>query len=200
VAKTDDPSSIDPLTAPAPRVLIAGIGNIFLGDDAFGCEVAQRLLQSESPAGVKIVDFGIRGLDLMYALSEPWDAAILIDAVPRGEAPGTLFLIEVGIADIAEAGRASPMLEAHSMNPLNVLRAAAAMGSLPNRIYIVGCQPSAVPEDDIQMEISEPVWRSLEPAMQMVQQIIRRLFAAPPDTIEPDSIEQSSPNISAAHR
>ncbi|HEX2267996.1 MAG TPA: hydrogenase maturation protease, partial [Pyrinomonadaceae bacterium] len=77
------------------RILVAGIGNIFLGDDAFGCEVVQRLLQRELPPEVSVVDFGIRGFDLAYALLEDYELSILVDATPRGDAPGTLYVIEI---------------------------------------------------------------------------------------------------------
>jgi len=79
-----------------PRILIAGVGNIFLGDDAFGVEVVQQMAGRTFPPGVRIVDFGIRGLDLTYALLEDYDAAIIVDALPRGQAPGTLYVVEPG--------------------------------------------------------------------------------------------------------
>src|SRR5438128_1754175 len=85
------------MTTPPPdrrAVLVAGVGNIFLGDDAFGVEVAQRLARRPLPAGVRVVDFGIRGLDLAYALLDPYEAVILVDAMPRGEQPGTLYVLE----------------------------------------------------------------------------------------------------------
>ncbi|MBA3833612.1 MAG: hydrogenase maturation protease, partial [Chthoniobacterales bacterium] len=86
------------------RILLAGIGNIFLGDDAFGCEVAQELTRSQLPAGVTACDFGIRSYDLAYAMLEPNDAVILIDAAPRGEEPGTIFLLELEINKVDKAG------------------------------------------------------------------------------------------------
>ena len=89
-----------------PRILVAGIGNIFMGDDAFGVEVARRLSQRTLPAGVRVSDFGIRGFDLAYALQDGYETTILIDACPRGEEPGTLFVVEPDLAEIsASAGR-----------------------------------------------------------------------------------------------
>jgi hydrogenase maturation protease len=123
---------------------------------------------------VRIIDFGIRGLDLMYALADGCDVAILIDAVPRGETPGTLFLLEPEIESISADATASPMLEAHSMDPVKVLRSAAAMGNLPAQIFIVGCEPSPLPEEDMQMEISAPVQASIEEAVAMVERIVHR--------------------------
>src|SRR5262249_12823080 len=97
------PEELEPLVAedrPAePRVLVAGIGNIFLGDDAFGPEVAAALLARPCPPGVQIADFGIRGLDLAYALTDGYDAAVLVDAAPRGERPGTLQVLEPDLPD-----------------------------------------------------------------------------------------------------
>ena len=167
----------------AKRILVAGIGNIFLGDDAFGTEVAQRLLRLPPRDGVAVIDFGIRGLDLMYALGDGYDVAILIDAVPRGEEPGTLFLLEPLLdGDSAEAS--SPPLEAHSMDPLKVLRAVAATGTLPARTFIVGCQPAPVPdEDEMRMDMSAPVRGAIEPAVAMVQEIVSRHIGEQPDKL-----------------
>src|SRR5438270_10803156 len=94
-----------------PRVLVAGIGNIFLGDDAFGVEVAQRLAQRPLPAGVRVVDFGIRGLDLTYALLDGQDAVILVDATLRGGPPGTLYVIEPEAEGRPEPGAADLLIE-----------------------------------------------------------------------------------------
>ena len=102
----------------AARVLLAGIGNIFLGDDAFGVEVVAKLRERALPDGVEVVDFGIRGVDLAFAL-ERCDAAVLIDATARGGAPGTLYVIEPQIRDMEGSSEgASP----HAMTPERVLR------------------------------------------------------------------------------
>ena len=77
-----------------PRVLVAGIGNIFLGDDGFGVEVADRLAGRTLPDGVQVADFGIRGVHLAYELLDGYDALVLVDAVPMGEPPGTVAIIE----------------------------------------------------------------------------------------------------------
>src|SRR5580698_8216127 len=103
------------------RVLVAGIGNIFLGDDAFGVEVVNRLLQRPQPEGVKVVDFGIRGLDLTYALLDGWDAVILVDAVPRDQPAGTLFVIEPDRSDSIPAAPTEMLVETHDMHPTKVL-------------------------------------------------------------------------------
>src|SRR6185369_15085580 len=100
-------------------ILVAGIGNIFLGDDAFGCEVVQRLSRRPQPEGVRVIDFGIRGLDLVYALLKNNDAVILIDATARGGQPGTLYVIDPEIPEDVHAA-----LETHEMNPMHVLAVA----------------------------------------------------------------------------
>jgi hydrogenase maturation protease len=167
-----------------PRILIAGIGNIFLGDDAFGSEVAQRLLRLPPRDGVAVIDFGIRGLDLMYALGDGLNLAILIDAVPRGEAPGTLFLLEPLLDQDGAQGSPSP-LDTHSMDPLKVLRAVASNGALPARTFIVGCEPSPFPdEDEVQMEMSPPVRAAVDEAVGMVQQIVARYLTNPEDKLD----------------
>jgi hydrogenase maturation protease len=111
-----------------PRVLVAGIGNIFLGDDAFGVEVVRRLSAHELPQNVRVTDFGIRGYDLAYALLDGYDTTILIDACPRGEPAGTLYVIEPDVSEVSSPEDQQSAVEAHSMNPLNVLRLATSMG------------------------------------------------------------------------
>src|SRR5271165_3610783 len=106
------------------RILIGGIGNIFFGDDAFGVEVARRLSGRPLPEGVRVVDFGIRGLDLAYALLDPYDAVILVDAVPRGGQPGTLYVLEPEL-DAVDAP--PPMVEPHALDPWKVLHLAQSL-------------------------------------------------------------------------
>ena len=104
-----------------PRILVGGIGNIFLGDDAFGVEVVKRLAAKRLPRGVEVVDFGIKGLDLTYALLDGYDAVILVDAVPRGQQPGTVYVIEPE-PDNVTVDSVDDLLEAHSLDPAKVLR------------------------------------------------------------------------------
>src|SRR3984893_13471551 len=148
--------------AKMPRILVAGIGNIFLGDDAFGVEVARRLSAREWPANVRVTDFGIRGYDLAYALLDGYDTTILIDACPRGEPAGTLYVIEPDVHELEAASAGSPeerqgAVEAHSMNPLNVLRLATSMGGPLKRVLLVGCEPDTLGPEEGQMGLSEPV-------------------------------------------
>jgi hydrogenase maturation protease len=156
----------------AKRVLVAGIGNIFLGDDGFGCEVARRLASGALPEGARVRDFGIRGLDLAFELLEPWDEAILVDAMARGGAPGTLYVLEPETASGPESG-ATP-LEAHAMTPDVVLRNRAALGGGPLRVRVVGCEPGALPgdQDDPCAELSAPVAAAVDPAVALVRELL----------------------------
>src|SRR6516225_6995608 len=106
------------------RILIACVGNIFLGDDAFGVEVARVLATREFPEGVQVVDFGIRAFDLAYALLDPWDVVILVDAVPRGDVPGTLYTLEPDLDSIASGQAEDAPLDGHSMDPVKVVQSA----------------------------------------------------------------------------
>lgn len=163
------------------RILVGGIGNIFLGDDGFGVEVATRLAQRPQPEGVRVVDFGIRGLDLVYALLEPYEAVILADLVTRGGEAGSLYVIEVETP--AEAPVA---LEAHGMDPVKVLALARSLGAAAAPTYVVGCEPERVTDPDsgdVQVGLSEPVAAAVPIAVEMVESLLARLVAVP--TCEP---------------
>ena len=154
------------------RVLVAGIGNIFLGDDAFGGEVVQRLQRRPLPKGVRVEDFGIRSYDLVYALMEDWDLAILVDALPRGEAPGTVYTLEPEV--LTEAG-SSMMVDAHSMNPVSVLQMLDAMGAQKGRLLVVGCEPATVePDPEGNIGLSAPVKAAVEGAVSVIEDLIIR--------------------------
>lgn len=157
-----------------PRILVAGIGNIFLGDDAFGVEVAQRLLRMPWPGHVSVADYGIRGFDLTYALLDDYDAAILVDAVPRGEAPGTLYVIEPDLSALGDAGAGDAMIETHGMNPMRVLAMVQAMGGAPRRVLLLGCQPAACGDEE-SMGLSEPVAAAVDEAVRMVCSLVDRI-------------------------
>lgn len=165
------------------RILIACIGNIFLGDDGFGVEVAQRLMSRQHhqyPAGVQVVDFGIRGIDLAYALLDEYDMLILVDAIPRGGAPGTLYLIEPDLSDLSfekgvDAGRVA--LDNHSMDPVKVLAYAMSLGAKPIHTLLVGCEPSLMNESDyteMQMGLSEPVQVAVDEAVKMIDSLVEQ--------------------------
>lgn len=175
----------EPAEGAAGQVLVACVGNIFLGDDAFGVEVAQRLLQQEQRPGVEVVDFGIRGVELAYTLLDHYAALVLVDALPRGGAPGTLYVIEPelpaegegeGAVHGAEQGRIA--LETHSMDPVKVLAFARALGARPIRTVVVGCEPSAPGSegyDEMRMELSAPVQAALDEAVTLVHAVVAQL-------------------------
>jgi hydrogenase maturation protease len=146
-------------------ILVAGIGNIFLGDDAFGSEVARQLASRPQRAGVRVIDFGIRGLDLVYALLNDNDAVILIDATARGGEPGTLYVIEPEIPE-----GVSSSIQTHEMNPAHVLAVARQMGATLRNVRVVGCEPDYV--DDERMGLSDRVSKAVEQAVQIVESLI----------------------------
>jgi hydrogenase maturation protease len=158
------------------KILIAGIGNIFLADDAFGVEVANRLATQSFPPGVRVVDFGIRGFDLAYALMEGYETTILVDAYPGEGEPGTLFVVEPDLAEINQ-GVSQSTVEAHAMNPVSVLRMAAGMGAQLKRILLVGCVPATLGPEEGQMGLSEPVTTAVGEAVKLVASLVTRVLA-----------------------
>ncbi len=156
------------------RVLIAGVGNVFLGDDAFGVEVVKRLAGRALPEGVEVVDFGIRGMDLAYALQDDYELVVFVDATPRGEEPGTVYLIE---PEIEEDGEVT--LDTHGMDPVKVMKLARSLGARPTRILVVGCEPkvmiSGEDYDDMLMELSEPVRAAVEEAVKLVESLVEEI-------------------------
>lgn len=174
------------------RVLVAGIGNIFLGDDAFGVEVAQRLLAQGTaslPAGVCVADFGIRSYDLAYALTDGCDAAVLVDAVARGEAPGTVFLIEPNLGALpADTGP----VNSHGMNAARALQLAKTVGALPPKILLVGCEPAVLETDEL--GLSPAVAAAVPGAVRMVEELARSLCQTDP----PSSLVSTKENPDAS--
>jgi hydrogenase maturation protease len=155
-----------------PRILVAGIGNIFLGDDAFGVEVIRRLSAQELPETVRVRDFGISGYDLAYALLDGYDLTILVDACPRGDAPGTLYVIEPEVNQDDQSESAPIALDAHTMNPVSVIRMARTMGPISKRIVLVGCEPATLGGEEGRMGLSETVSASVDGAVKLVEKLI----------------------------
>jgi hydrogenase maturation protease len=150
-------------------ILIAGIGNIFNGDDGFGVAVASALARMRLPESVRVADYGIRGIDLAFALMDGYDVAILVDAVSRGEAPGTLYTIEPDLDGISEDG----VFEgAHGLNPVKVLAMAKSMGARFGRVLVLGCEPATLGDDSGFIGLSEPVAAAVEPAAQMIRELV----------------------------
>jgi hydrogenase maturation protease len=166
----------EPHAAKTPTILIAGIGNIFLGDDAFGVEVASRFANRELPAGVRVTDFGIRGFDLTYALIDGADLTILVDACPRGGTAGDLYVIEPDLSSPARES-APAAVDAHSMNPVNVLRAAQAMGGPLKKILLLGCEPQTFGPEEGHMGLSAPVAEAVERALPLLESVVSRVLS-----------------------
>jgi hydrogenase maturation protease len=181
------------------RVLIAGIGNIFLGDDAFGVEVVRALADSSWPDEVEVKDFGIRGYDLACALGDGYDAVILVDATPRGQAPGTVYLIEpdlptqnlVGTDSTPSHSTASRLtasqravnsgedvLDGHSLDPVRALQMAQALGGVaPRGLYLVGCEPGELGPAEGGISLSEPVQAAVPQAIELIENLVRQLLS-----------------------
>ena len=158
------------------EILIACIGNIFLGDDGFGVEAARALAAAGLPPQVQVIDFGIRGLDLAYALLDPWRAVVLVDAVPRGGTPGTLYLLQPE----GSGAEDQPGIDPHSMDPVRVLATARSLGDVTAEVYIVGCEPLDFGDElEGRMELSPQVAAAVPEAVAMVQDLVARLQEQP---------------------
>jgi hydrogenase maturation protease len=175
-----DSSEVEPLSrneqrqdaVPKPRILVAGIGNIFLGDDGFGVEVAQELSRSHLSATVRVVDFGIRGLDLAYALQDGYETTILIDAFPHSQTPGTVSVIEPDLNNLDASTGARDFLNPHAMNPVNVLSMATSMHGNLKRILLVGCEPATLGGEEGKMGLSAPVKAAVREAVRLVEELV----------------------------
>jgi len=153
------------------RILVAGVGNVFLGDDGFGVEVARRLATESLPAAVHVADFGIRGVHLAYELLQGYDTLVLLDAASRGEPPGTVFVLEPDFThehSLAH-GDSGFLLDAHSLDPEMVLAILKDLGGRVGRVLIVGCEPADVSEG---MALSAPVQRAVDEAVRVVRALV----------------------------
>ena len=144
------------------RVLVAGIGNIFFGDDGFGSEVARRLAD-EALTGARVEDFGIRCMHLAYELLAGYDAAVVLDAAPRGGEPGTLYVIE------AEPAEHPGAPDAHRMDLQNVFAFVRMLDGVPPPVTVVGCEPLCVDEG---IGLSPAVTRAVDAALPVVRRVV----------------------------
>jgi hydrogenase maturation protease len=159
------------------KILVAGLGNIFLGDDAFGSEVARLLMGRELPENVRVVDFGIRGLDLAYTLLDAKeDVTILVDATPRGGEIGTLYTIEPDLSELDNLDAEQMQIEPHGMNPMKVLAMVKSMGGEFKRILLVGCEPEMLAPDEEKMGLNEPVALAVDEAVKTVESLISKIL------------------------
>jgi hydrogenase maturation protease len=164
------------------KILVVGIGNIFFGDDAFGCEVARELSHRALPDNVRVEDYGIRSYDLAYALMEDYDATIMVDTVSRGQAPGSLYLIE---PDLSNPGEQNEIPNGHSLNPASVLQMVRSLGGVPRGIYLVGCEPAVLDSDDGELGLSAVVQASVPLALELIEKLIHDLLSKTKTTTPP---------------
>jgi hydrogenase maturation protease len=156
------------------KILVAGIGNIFLGDDAFGSEVARRLMNETLPEEVRVADFGIRSYDLAYAMMEEYDVTIFVDITSQSQSPGTLYLIEPDLNQLDQLDE--KMADAHSMNPVRVLQMLRTFGSSPKKLYLVGCEPATLEVEDGEIGLSESVEGAVPQAIELIKSLVDDLF------------------------
>lgn len=176
-----------PPAAGVERVLVAGVGNIFLGDDGFGVEAATRLAGHPLPDGAEVVDFGVRGVHLAYQLLEGYDTLILVDATARGGQPGTVYLIEAAVPGSVETGTA--LVDGHRMGPDAVLAllgtlSAGTGGTPPRRVLVVGCEPADLDE---RVGLSPPVAAAVDEAVALILRVLRRQEPIASPTGAPDA-------------
>jgi hydrogenase maturation protease len=170
------------------RILVAGVGNVFLGDDAFGVEVVRLLVERPQPPGVQIRDYGIRGVHLVYELLDGYDLFVLVDAAPRGEAPGTVSVLEVELP----SPQAQPVIDAHSLTPDAIFGLLSSLGGHSGRNLVVACEPAEV---DAGMGLTDPVREALPHAVRAVEEILAQATApgAQAGAPEADAPEASAP-------
>ena len=161
------------------RILIAGIGNIFAGDDAFGVEVMRELTRHTLPEAVFAKDFGIRSYDLAYAMMDGYWTTILVDATSRGQPPGTVYLIEPDV----DAINGQTNVDAHSLNPVAVLQLVQALGGKLGKLYLVGCEPEVLDSDEI--GLSPSVRAAVPQAVQMIEFLVHRLLNESSNAVSP---------------
>ncbi|HEY3594058.1 MAG TPA: hydrogenase maturation protease [Polyangiaceae bacterium] len=147
-------------------ILVAGVGNIFLGDDGFGVEVARRLAM-DPPNGAKVVDFGIRGVQLAYELLDGYRGLVLVDALSRGEPPGTLYVFQPELSGEVPA----TFVDAHGLDPASVLSMMRMLGGSVQRAIVIGCEPESLDE---RMGLSAPVERAVDEAVRVVRREVAR--------------------------
>ena len=162
------------MTQPTEKqILVAGIGNAWLGDDGFGGEVVKRLERRRLPEGAVVLDFGTGGLDLAYEVMRGYDALVLVDISRQGGEPGTLYVMEALEAEVEAGIEDGQVIDPHGMDPRTVLRFVNAVGGWPGRVVVIACEPAVVEEMGI--GLSEQVAGSVERAVEIVLETVGRL-------------------------
>ncbi|MFZ1179786.1 MAG: hydrogenase maturation protease [Mycobacterium sp.] len=162
------------------RILVAGIGNIFLGDDGFGSEVVRNAELDQDDPSVRVIDYGIRGMHLAYDLLEEWDALVLVDTVPSRGNPGVLHVFQADDEDLIadhESGSGTAGMDAHSMDPAAVFASLRALGGRPPYTVVVGCEAGSIEEG---IGLTEPVAKSVPRAVRAVEEIVAALQTPTP--------------------
>jgi hydrogenase maturation protease len=192
-----EPFGDDEVAASSQGVLVAGIGNIFLGDDGFGVEVANQLASRPRVEHVRVADYGIRGFDLAYALLAGPALTIIVDACARGGVPGTLYVIDPDLASLELPAGEAPMLDPHSLDPLAVLRLAKSLGGETLRqVRIVGCEPATLGPEEGSMELSAAVAAAVDPAVALIESLVAAHLSGgdgPQSQPTPSSQEEIAP-------
>jgi hydrogenase maturation protease len=155
------------------RILVAGIGNIFQGDDAFGVEVARQLQLETLPAAVRVVDFGIRCYDLAYAIADGYDTVVFVDATSRRGIPGTLYLLELDPENVKSP---TTIIDGHSLDPVTVLRMARGFDAKFGRLLLVGCEPASLECEEGRLELSAEVAAAVPHAIEMIRSLLDELM------------------------
>jgi hydrogenase maturation protease len=157
------------------KILVAGIGDIFHGDDGFGCEVIRELHHVEFPDEVTVTDFGIRSYDLAYALADGYDLKILVDAITQKATPGTVYLMEPDL-DRLNALQ-STEISTQATAPIAALQLARSIGTLHGRFFVIGCEPEALGDDNGEPALSEPVREAVPQAVKMICRLVADALA-----------------------
>ena len=161
------------MNQPEKQILVAGVGNAWLQDDAFGGECARRLEARGVPSGVTVMDFGTGGLDLAYEVMRGYDALVILDASRQGGEPGTLYVMEAEREDFPDAIEDGENIDPHGMDPKTMLRFVKAVGGWPGKVVIIACEPGEV--DEVGMGLTPKVEAAMEQALALVLETIEEL-------------------------
>jgi hydrogenase maturation protease len=161
------------MRVPEKQILVAGVGNAWLQDDAFGGECARRLEARGVPDGVTVMDFGTGGLDLAYEIMRGYDALVLLDASRQGEAPGTLYVLEPDMEELARPIEDGEAIDPHGMDPQSVLRFVGAIGGFSGRVVVIGCEPGEV--DEVGIGLTPAVEAAVQRALALVLETLEEL-------------------------
>lgn len=170
--ESDEPVA-EPHSGRVRRILVAGVGNAWMGDDGFGAEVVKHLQQQELPRGVAVMDFGTGGLNLAYEVMRGYDALMILDVSEQGGAPGTLYVIEADEGVVQGGIDDGDTLNPHGMDPKTMLRFVKSVGAWPGKVVVIACEPQTVAE--IGFKLSESVAGAVEPAVKLVLETIAEL-------------------------